>query len=91
MRAGRAAAVRGVGGGIFALGDLERVAAAARGAGVRVVDREPGRLNRVDVVDLGTLEVRRAERIDDDGDSVLVKLEVTLTISLDWIKARTVL
>jgi hypothetical protein len=54
------------------------VAAAAGGAGVRVVDREPGGLDRVDVVDLGALEVRGAEGIDDDLDPVKLELVVAL-------------
>src|SRR6266550_6238133 len=67
--------------GTFGLGaffDLERVAAPAGGAGIRVVDREPGRLDGVDVVDLGALEVRRAERIDDHLDAVHLELEVAV-------------
>src|SRR5947209_16659495 len=68
----------GVFGRILALGHLERMAAAARRDGVRIVDREPCRLDRVDVVDLRALQVRRAEGIDDDGDAVLLELEVAL-------------
>src|SRR5438876_6981064 len=68
----------GVLGRVLALGHLERVPAAARRDGVRVVDREPGRLDRVDVVDLRALQIRRAEGIDDNGDAVLLELEVTL-------------
>ena len=64
MRAAGAAA-RLAGLWLLALGDLERVAAAARGGHVRVVDREAG-LEAVEEVDLGALEVRRAVRIDDD-------------------------
>src|SRR6266511_462749 len=60
----------------FALVHLERVAATAGRDGVRVVDREAGRLDRVDVVDLGALKVRGAERIDDDGHAVLLEREV---------------
>ena len=73
--AGAAAADSGVGVAFF---DLEGVAAAAGRARVRVVDREPGCLDRVDVVDLGALEVRRAERVDDDLDAVRLELEVAL-------------
>src|SRR5438477_12630578 len=64
--------------GRFALGHLERVAAAARRHGVRVVDRKAGRLDRVDVIDLRAVQVRRAERINDDGNAVLLGLEVAL-------------
>src|SRR5438445_13638427 len=62
----------------FALGDLDRVAAATRRNRVRIVDREPGGLDGIDVVDLRTLEIRRAEWVDDDGDPVLLELEVAL-------------
>jgi hypothetical protein len=54
------------------------VAAPAAGDRVRVVDREPRLLDRVDVVDLCALQVRRAERIDDDRDAVRFELDVAL-------------
>src|SRR5438093_11374258 len=69
----RAAGTATRGGVLLAVGDLERMAAPARGDGVRVVHREPRRLDRVDVVDLGAREVRSAERIDHDGDAVLLE------------------
>src|SRR6476660_8394965 len=62
--------------GRLALGHLERVAAAARGDGVRVLDLEPGLLDRLEVVDLCAHQVRRAERIDHDGDALAVECVV---------------
>src|SRR6185312_2191152 len=70
---GTAATDVGVG---FTLFHLEGVTTAARRAGIRIVDREAGRLDRIDVVDLGALEVRSAERIHDDLDAVHLELEV---------------
>src|SRR5262249_21334408 len=64
-------------GWIVALLHLEGVAAAARRGDVRVVDREPG-LEAVDPVDLGAGPVRRAVRVDDDGDAVRIGLAVAL-------------
>ena len=58
--------------------DLERVAAATGGGDVRVVDLEPGLLQAVEEVDAGTLEIRRAERVDDDPDAVCLELVVAL-------------
>src|SRR5438128_6988524 len=79
VRAARAAAAHmGVVAGGLLVGDLERVTAAARGDGVRVVDREPGGLDRVDIVDLGPLEVGGAERVDHDRDAVRLELVVAL-------------
>src|SRR3954471_23332521 len=72
----RAAAARGVRG--FALGHLERRAAAARGDGVRVVDLEARLLDRLQVVDARALQVRRAERIDDDADALALVLVIAL-------------
>src|SRR5438105_8947320 len=65
-------------GRLGALLDLERVAATARRDGVRIVDREPRRLDRVEVVDLRAAEVRSAERVDDDLDAVHRQLDVAL-------------
>src|SRR6188472_4524980 len=56
---------------------LERVAAAAARRRVRVVDREAA-LQAVDEVDLGALDLRRAERVDDDRDSEGVEPVVVL-------------
>src|SRR5215203_841644 len=47
--------------------DLERVTASTGRAHVRVVDREAA-LEPFDEVDLRALQIRRAERVDDDGD-----------------------
>ena len=59
VRAVVAAAVRACPPGALAvLGDLEAVAAAARAGGVRVVDLEPGLLERLDEVDGRALQVR---------------------------------
>src|SRR4051812_11619444 len=63
--------------GVVALFHLEGVAAAARGADVRVVDREAG-LEALEPVDLGADDVRRAERVDDDADAVALDLVVAL-------------
>src|SRR4051794_13855901 len=57
---------------------LEGVPAAARRADVRVVDLEAGLLEAVDEVDGRALQVRRAERVDDDGDAVHLDLVVAL-------------
>src|SRR5207253_6336045 len=76
VRATRAAA--GCVLGRLALGHLERVAAAARGDGVRVLDLEPGLLDPLEVVDPGTEEVRRAEGVDDDHDALALELVVAL-------------
>src|SRR4029079_675998 len=78
VRAAGAAAAAGVLVGRLALGDLEGVGAAARGDDVRVVDLEPGLLNRVHEVDFGALEVGGAERIDDHVDAVEADLLVAL-------------
>src|SRR5918992_1926394 len=51
--------------------DLEGVAAPATRRRVRIVDREAA-LQPVDEVDLGALQIRRAEAIDDDPDAVRV-------------------
>src|SRR5256714_15336198 len=72
------AATTGRLGRVRALLDLERVATAARGDRVRVVDREARGLDRVEVVDLGAAQIRRAERVDDDVDAVHRELEVAL-------------
>ena len=65
-------------GQLLALLHLEGVAAAARGDGVRVVDLEARLLNRVQEVDRGALQVRRAERVDHDRDALERQLDVTL-------------
>ena len=75
MRAAGAAAV-GVRVGLGTLFHPEGVAAAAGGGGVRVVDREAGRLDRVDVVDLGAFQVGSAGRVDDDLDAMGLDLVV---------------
>src|SRR6476646_710172 len=77
VRAAGAATRSGVLGG-FALGDLERVAAAARGSDVRVVDLEAGLLDRLQEVDLGAAKVGRAERVDDDRDALRLDLGVAV-------------
>ena len=61
-----------------ALSSLERVAAAARGDGVRVVDLEPGLLDRLEVVDTAAAQMRSAERIDDHLDTLALELVVAL-------------
>src|SRR5205085_9526194 len=60
------------------LGDLERVAAAAARDGVRVVDLEPGLLDRLEIVDRRAPEIRRAERVDDDRHALAVERVVAL-------------
>ena len=65
-------------GQLLALFDLERVAAATGRDGVRIRDLEPGLLNRVEEVDLGATQIRRAERVDDDRDAVRLELVVAL-------------
>src|SRR4051794_509031 len=56
--------------------DLEAVAAATRRGDVRVVDLEAGLLQALEEVDRRALEVRRAERVDDDSDPVKLELVV---------------
>src|SRR5215468_10162539 len=63
--------------GRFSLFHLEGVPAAARRGDVRVVDRKAG-LEALDPVDLGACQVRRAERVDDDVNTVDVQLIVAL-------------
>src|SRR5205823_2185332 len=75
--AAAAAAARGVL-GRFALGHLERRAASARGDRVRVVDLEAGLLDRLQVVDGRAAQVRGAEGIDDDADTLALVLDVAL-------------
>src|SRR5262245_8366829 len=65
-------------GELLALVDLERMAAAARGDRVRVVDLEPGFLEAVQVVDLRAPQVRGAERVDHDPDALEHELVVAL-------------
>src|SRR5262245_34341092 len=75
-----AGAARRATGGHLALGallDLERVAAATRRGHVRVVDGEPA-LEALDEVDLRALQVRSAERVDDNRDAERVDLVVAL-------------
>ena len=82
VRAAAAAAAGGVSGVVgrsfSALLDGERVAAAARGRGVRVVDLEPGLLEAVQEVDRRALEVRGAVGVDHDRDAVLLERLVVL-------------
>src|SRR5579883_1549989 len=53
-------------------------AAAAGAFGVRVVELEPGPVQPLDVVDLRTLEVLEAQRIDVELDAVRLELLVEL-------------
>src|SRR6266446_2110695 len=55
---------------------VERVTARARVHGVRVVDREAGAHQAVDVVDLGAADIRHAEVVDEDLDAFVVDDEV---------------
>ena len=48
---------------------VERVPARARVHSVRVVHREPGTHQAVDIVDLGALDVRGAEVVHEDVDA----------------------
>src|SRR5581483_5555190 len=45
---------------------------------LRVLDLEPGLLEPVQVVDRRAAQIRRAERVDDDGDPVRIELVVAL-------------
>jgi len=56
--------------------DLEARAAPARRDGVRVVDLEARLLQTLEEVDRRALQVRGAERIDDDPDAVELELVV---------------
>src|SRR5205809_4279434 len=78
VRAAGAATARSVGRSLAAVGDGEGVPAAARRGSVRVLDLEPGLLDRLEIVDARTHEVRRAERIDDDRDALAFELVVAL-------------
>src|SRR6266850_1725038 len=64
--------------GRFAFFNLEAMAAATRRAHVRVVDLEARLLEAFQEVDRRALQVRRAERVDDDPDAVELELVVTL-------------
>src|SRR5438552_13082575 len=64
--------------GRLAVGHLERVAAAARGDRIRVLDLEPGLLDRLEIVDPGAEEIRSAEGIDDDLHALALELMVAL-------------
>src|SRR5438477_8283605 len=77
---GVAAAGAATGGrvGRFALLDLEAVAAPTGGGHVRVVDLEARLLQAFQEVDRRALEVRRAERVDDDPHAVELELVVAL-------------
>src|SRR5262249_40123804 len=77
VRAAGAAARATVGRGL-ALSDGERVAAAARRGGVRVLDLEPGLLDRLEVVDPCACQIGGAERVDDDRDAFALELVVAL-------------
>src|SRR5918999_1998836 len=57
---------------------VERGAAGAAAHGVRVVDREPGAHQRVDVVDLGAVDVLLAELVDHDRHAGVILEAVTL-------------
>lgn len=63
---------------LFAVCDLEAMATAARTGGVRVVDLEPGLLERLHEIDRSTLEVRGARRVDHDAHAVELDLGVTV-------------
>src|SRR5207249_1336985 len=77
VRAAGAAAVAGFA-GIDLVGDLERVAATARGNGIRVVDLEAGLLDGLEIVDRGAAQVRRAEGVDDHLDALALEGVVAL-------------
>src|SRR5437016_837648 len=64
--------------GRLAVGHLERVAAAARGDRIRVLDLEPGLLDRLEIVDPSAEEERSAEGIDDDPYALALELVVAL-------------
>src|SRR3954466_2520087 len=57
---------------------VERGAAGAGAAGVRVVDREALLLDRVDEVDDGAVEVRRAHPVDPDLEAVELPEQVAV-------------
>src|SRR6266487_3092145 len=65
-------------GRVCVFGDLERVAAAARSGGVRVVDLEAGLLDRLEVVDPRSAQIGRAERIDHDRHALALEHLVAL-------------
>ena len=71
------------------LGDLEAVPAAAGARDVRVLDLEPGLLEALDEVDRRALQVRRAERVDDDLDAVELELVVAGLARRGRTRART--
>src|SRR5690606_18765201 len=61
---------------------VERVAAGAGATRVRVVDREALLLDRVDEVDLGTLDVRRAHPVHGDPQAVELTEQVAVELTL---------
>src|SRR5918911_5343894 len=75
---GAARAAAGGAVGRLALCDLEARPAAARGDRVRVLDLEPGLLDRLEVVDDGAAEVRGRKRVDDEAHAVELVLVVAL-------------
>src|SRR5262249_42976778 len=73
---GAAGAAAGGAGRCLTVFHLEAVAATARRADVRIVDLEPGLLEALEEVDRRALEIRRAERVDDDAAAVELELVV---------------
>src|SRR5262249_42737589 len=63
-------------GQLLALFHLEGVAAATGRDGVRVLDLEPGLLDRVQEVDGRAMEIGGAERVDDHGNALELELEI---------------
>src|SRR5207244_4416247 len=78
VRAAGAAAGRGRVVRLVAGRTLERGAAPAGRDGVRVVDLEPGLLDRLEVVDAAAPQMRSAEGIDDHRDAFALELVVAL-------------
>src|SRR3990172_506337 len=56
-----------------AISDLEGLAAAAASGRVRVVELEARAHDVVDVVDLGSIQIEMASRVDEEPDAVLLE------------------
>ena len=63
---------------LFAVFDLEAMAAAARTGGVRILDLESGLLERLHEIDRSALQVRGTCRVDHDANAMELSLGITV-------------
>src|SRR4051794_21250390 len=71
------------GGDLLLLRHAERGAAAARGDDVGIVDLEAGALQRVDVVDDRSADVREARTVDEDTEPLILEHLVVLALGVE--------